>query len=193
MRLTTINGYSTFDVISALQKEIRRGNEKESMFWALELAYSDKSTFTVLINRLKIISYENIGLADTGLVCQISQGIDDIVYIRNNSTTDEWDIILADVILMLCRAKKSRIADHFKVYMKGDYWKNQKLTIPDYTFDYHTRQGKRMGRKKTTLEGFNHFIKDGEKLMNEDSTLDIYKDDAHKVWRRRVVIEDCEK
>ena len=33
----TANGYNLFDVISALQKAIRRAEEEEAMYWALEL------------------------------------------------------------------------------------------------------------------------------------------------------------
>ena len=33
----TKHGYDFYEVLSALQKEIRRGNEYEAMFWAVEL------------------------------------------------------------------------------------------------------------------------------------------------------------
>jgi len=216
----TENGYSVFDILSALQKDLRRGNEESALFWAMELAYSKtwKGNWTALVNQLKITIYENIGLADPELVRQIGQAIDDMVYIHDpkHCSRDEWDIILGHIIIMICRSPKSRVADHMKVYMK-DEWKRvrdewdivawghlcgaveDKPQIPDYAFDYHTGTGNRMGRKKSKgsvedrLRGYNHFITEGEKLVNEVADLDIYKQKAHDVWKRRAELPEVTK
>jgi len=57
----TPRGYDFYELLSALQKDIRRGNEYEAMFWAVEL-----ETFNprMLWNRLTVIASEDIGPAN---------------------------------------------------------------------------------------------------------------------------------
>ena len=57
----TVNGYYFSDVASALQKAIRRGQEKEAVFWAFEMADSKAEMY--LWRRLVTIASEDIGLA----------------------------------------------------------------------------------------------------------------------------------
>ncbi len=40
-QILTKNGYDFFEVASAFQKSIRRGMEKEAMYWAIELYESN--------------------------------------------------------------------------------------------------------------------------------------------------------
>ena len=49
--------------VSALQKCIRRGLEREAMEFAVELMHTSKSFFSMVCKRLEIISHEDI---DTG-------------------------------------------------------------------------------------------------------------------------------
>jgi len=58
----TLGGYTLGEVISALQKEIRRGNESAAMYWAIEIESVERK---YLWNRLKVIVSEDIGLAST--------------------------------------------------------------------------------------------------------------------------------
>jgi len=53
---TTVNGYAMDEVVSALQKEIRRGNEENATFWACELL--DSGAGETLWRRLKVIAAE---------------------------------------------------------------------------------------------------------------------------------------
>jgi len=186
---TKKHGFNDDEVKSALQKEIRRDNEENAMYWALELAMEGKPSFGWLRNRLKVIAYEDIGLANPFTVLQISKAVDDMdeMYQRKS---DEWMMVLSHIILLMCRSQKSRITDHFKEQMKF-YWENvsiekSDMKIPDYALDMHTTQGNKKGLYKNSLKGVNHFIKEGEFLENENLKInDIYKDEAHKVWRSK--------
>lgn len=179
------------EVKSALQKEIRRGNEEEAMYWALELACEydkkenplGKSSWTWLCNRLKIIAYEDIGIADSEKVLKVSKAVDDMGFLRDKNNR-EWEMVLAHIILLLCRSKKNRINDHFKVSMKQK-WNNEKKEIPDYAVDMHTTRGNKNGRKKHTQKGLEHFIEEGEKLENKKKLKndDFYKEKAYKIWK----------
>ena len=183
---TKKHGYNDDEVKSALQKEIRRGNEKEAMYWALEIAMEGKSSFGWLRNRLKIIAYEDIGLANPDAVLQVSKAVDDMDYLYNETKTDEWMMALSYIILLMCRSMKSRICDHFKVAMEHR-WNVEKedmvLDIPDYALDMHTTKGNKLGRTKHSNKGIQHFINIGAYLGNENPDIDdIYRELAYKVW-----------
>jgi replication-associated recombination protein RarA len=184
--------YNDDEVKSVIQKTIRRGDEEGSLFFALELAHESKPSFEWLRNRLKIIAYEDIGLANPDFVLRISKAVDDMVLLYE-SNNEEWETSLAYVILLLCRSPKSRIANHFKVYVKS-CWEDDtgrfNIDIPDYALDYHTTKGNKLGRIKHSRKGIDHFIKAGEKLINETIEIeDIYKKKAHRVWREKLPSE----
>ena len=58
MNYKTKNGYDYYEIISAFQKDIRRGKEEESLFWALELVES--GFINHLLNRIIVIVNEAI-------------------------------------------------------------------------------------------------------------------------------------
>jgi len=182
---TKKHNYADDEVISAIQKHIRRGNEKESYYFALELTEESKQGFSLLVSRLKVILYEDIGLADPELVLQVSKAIDDMTDMYNNDKGD-YQMVLAHIILLMCRSEKSRITDHFKEAIKA-LWKDGKaLEIPDFALDMHTTRGnKELGRRKHTKEGLDHFIEHGELLTNVSHIKDDYKELAHKIWRSK--------
>jgi replication-associated recombination protein RarA len=162
--------YNDDEVKSVIQKTIRRGDEEGSLFFALELAHESNPDF----------------------VLRISKAVDDMVLLYE-SNNEEWETSLAYVILLLCRSPKSRIANHFKVYVKS-CWEDDtgrfNIDIPDYALDYHTTKGNKLGRIKHSRKGIDHFIKAGEKLINETIEIeDIYKKKAHRVWREKLPSE----
>ncbi len=186
---TTKHRYNDDEIKSVIQKTVRRADEEAALFFAFEMAHEGKSSFEVLRNHLKSIAFQDIGLANPERVLQVSQAVDDmnLLYDSNN---EEWETSLAYIILLLCRSPKSRIADHFKVYIKS-CWDDEsgkfQVQIPDYALDYHTIRGNELGRTTYSENGVDHFIKAGEKLENESNEVkDIYKKKAHKVWREKI-------
>ncbi|GIT16503.1 MAG: hypothetical protein CM1200mP38_1600 [Dehalococcoidia bacterium] len=57
-KYTTTSGYKYDESISALQKMIRRGDEVEAMYWAIEL---EGKYHNDMWDRLEVISHEDIG------------------------------------------------------------------------------------------------------------------------------------
>jgi len=174
------------EIISALQKCIRRGMEEEAMYFALELGNEGKSGFGLLHSRLLVTTYEDIGLGDPSIVATVSQALTDMRAMYEKKKGD-WEMVLAYVILALCRAQKSRITDHFKLVIKHQWKKDEtQIPIPDFALDMHTSQGNLLGRTKGSLQGINHFIAEGEKLENENPEIkDIYKNKAEKIWKEK--------
>lgn len=186
----TRHGFNDDEVVSALQKQIRRGIEDDALYWAIELSNNGehKSGFSRLRNRLWVILYEDIGLGDPETVLQVSIAIRDMEKLWKNKNPG-WKTILSYIILKMCRAKKSRITDNFRTVV--DYIWNEKkpeemdIEIPDYAVDMHTSQGNLMGRTKGSLKGIEHFLKEGGKLENVNTELeDIYKKQAHHILKK---------
>jgi replication-associated recombination protein RarA len=161
----TARGYDFYELLSALQKDIRRCNEYQAMHWAIEL-----ETFNakMLWNRLRVIASEDIGIANpeaTLLIDVLERQYSDAVARKNDSSR----LFLAHAVLYLARSPKSRIVDDLLVTAYGNIkYNNEKLEIPDYALDGHTARGKKMGRGKK------FFIEESSKVNNE-TIENIYK------------------
>jgi replication-associated recombination protein RarA len=159
-QLVTNKGLDFYEVSSAFQKCVRRGLEDEAMYWAVELHESNYADY--LWKRIKVIASEDIGLAEPMLILQIQtlwenwkeQRKDDKVTQKTSHR-----LFVTHAVLLLCRARKSRLVDHFNIYHFRSHQATD-LEIPDFAFDKHTRRGKRVGR------GLDHFFEDGAKLEN---------------------------
>src|SRR5271167_4664668 len=106
--MPTQNGYDLSEVVSALQKEIRRGNEREAMFWAMELVPRYER---YLWRRLLIIVHEDIGLANLEAVRMVAEMRRHYFELRAWGKAG-W-LVLANCIPMMRRSPKSRMADPF--------------------------------------------------------------------------------
>ena len=65
----TVGGYDFYEVLSAMQKTLRRGLEKEALFWATELSLSNYAPHAW--TRFLIIASEDVGMADPYVCVQI--------------------------------------------------------------------------------------------------------------------------
>lgn len=156
--IQTSQGYDIFEVLSALQKCIRRGDEQQAVYWA---AILEPFNAKMVWNRLRVIASEDIGPANpmaTLVVDVLEKNYDDAV--RRKS--DSCRLFLVHAVLFLARSSKSRTVDDLLITVYGSIkFENLKLEIPDCALDMHTARGKMMGR------GFKHFLEEGIKLVNE--------------------------
>lgn len=159
-QVLTKGGYDAFEVMSALQKAIRRGKEEEAMYWAFEIEGTNPSW---LWKRLMIISTEDVGLADPTVCTTIKTLWDtyDKMKEKAKGKTPESHI-LGMAILTLCRASKNHEALYFPMVI--NWWRKYldwRIEIPDYALDVHTRRGKKMGR------GRNHWYSEGSRIYRK--------------------------
>lgn len=184
-QIQTKNGYRMDEVVSALQKAIRRGQEKEALFWAFELV--DSGRWSYLFHRLKIIAAEDIGLADPQaaiLVNVVAQQLHD-----SKRRADEWkrwfspDMnIVGMVVMYLCRASKNRVVDIATQVISEKRKQGWKLEVPPEAIDQHTKRGK----EKIKNEGIDpnrQFYTEGALIKNRKSIL---KDDNY--WKELMEI-----
>ena len=169
----TRNHYVLFEVVSALQKEIRRGNEEGAMYWALEFLPRYEA---YLWRRLLIIANEDIGLANPPVVQFVTSQCNCWFTMRRLNGKGECRLVLANAILAMCRSPKSRLADHFQCVVNKANSNGSKREIPDYALDKHTLRGKQMGRSTA------HFLLVGAELHPEADLDDPYLDDAWAIW-----------
>lgn len=154
----TKHGYSFYEVASAFQKSIRRCDEKQAMYWAVELYESGYQKYAW--KRMLIMSCEDVGLGDhhvNTVIFNLKQTYDFLVSLKERSLPEKLPFTQA--VLQLVHAKKSRFVDlAISVYWQENATKT--YPMPDYAFDMHTMRGKQMGR------GLEHFYAEAAKIEN---------------------------
>lgn len=118
--ITTQNGYRLDEVASSLQKAIRRGDEPEALFWALEL-YPRYHKY--MWGRLMVVSAEDIEDYEAGVIVNSYHNM----FLKTNEGAKQirHRIFITKTILYLCRAVKSRESDHFQ------HWLDKKIKTMD--------------------------------------------------------------
>jgi replication-associated recombination protein RarA len=174
--LRTPGGYLCGEVASALQKEIRRGNEREALFWATELDLAGFGNY--VWKRLRIIASEDVGIADSSVALTVRALYENWLELKKKKDENpgHYRVMLVHAVCLLARAPKSRMLDH--VLMLTYYSEREPLEIPDYALDMHTARGRSKKR------GFTHFFEEGAKLENV-GFQDSYAEEA----RRRITSE----
>jgi len=156
--VNTKHGYDHYELLSALQKCIRRGMEYEAAHFAVEL---EEFNPTMLWNRLKIIASEDIGPANPLMPLLIDYLQKQYQTEKSKLAESSYKIYLINAIVNLCRSQKSRITDDLQNIIYIERENNNIPTIPDFALDKHTARGKAMGKN------IDDFFNEGNKLTNE--------------------------
>ncbi len=179
----TRNKLPALACLSAMQKCIRRGMEREAMEFAVELIHTSKAYCTMVCNRLEVISHEDIDTeAAPWIVPFVATAARQAVelYAKKPENPGGARMAIGNAIRMMCRAPKSRIGDHFQAAVGlASLLEGYVPQIPDFAFDKHTAEGRRKGR------GVEHFREEGCKLVNPDGSVvteDEYADSAFRLW-----------
>ena len=95
---------------------------------------------------------------------------------RASSKDGSARLALANVILLMCRSPKTRIADHLQCVVNQDRLHGKRLDIPDYALDKHTARGRRLKR------GAQHWLDQGCQLNLTADVPDPYAQRAREWW-----------
>ena len=170
MQLYTQRGYDFYEVASALQKSIRRGDVRLAGYMAIELfpKYAEYCW-----KRLLTISAEDC----YGVITKEIKALYDAFHIINQGKHGEQlkgRLFISKAVILLCTCKHNRDADilsnfiHDKKYEITDEQIEQlfdeiraekNVEIPEYVYDVHTRKGKRNGKTRE------QFFKDEEEAL----------------------------
>jgi replication-associated recombination protein RarA len=173
----TRNGLSAMACVSAMQKCIRRGLEREAMQFACELMHTSKAFHSMVCNRLEVICHEDLDVIVAPWVVPFVATALAQSRERYSSKLGEARLMVGNAIRMMARAPKSRAGCHFGAAIGlRSLLEDFAPTIPDYALDQHTLKGKAMGR------GLDHFRKEGAKLIPPPIADDPYEDEAYRLW-----------
>jgi replication-associated recombination protein RarA len=178
----TKHGLPAMGCVSAMQKAIRRGLEREAMEFACELMHTNQGNHTMVCNRLEVISHEDIdSLAAPWVVPYVAAAVaqsKDRYRKGDPDNPGEARLMIGNIIRLLCRAPKSREGVHFAAAIGlRSALEDYAPTIPDWADDQHTIRGKALGR------GIDHFRKESAKLHPPPAGgKDAYEDEAYRLW-----------
>lgn len=172
--MKTKHGYTADEVISALQKSIRRGKEDDAVFFAYEMLVSGDDLSEKFWQRVRVISVEDVGLANPQLTVIVYS-----LYQNYLSLKGQGDAFLQALfaVVLLTRSGKSRYIDELYNNLKEKVEKeNYKVEIPDYALDKHTQKGEAIRR------GDLHFWETASQIKNDISTNE--KAHLHEILKR---------
>lgn len=174
--LRTQRGYDFYEVASALQKAIRRGDTRVAGYFGLELfpRYSN-----YIWKRLLTVSAEDCA----GVITQEIKALhDSFEFVNKGKKGDQLGgrVFISKAIILLCLTKHNRDADLLSNYIYDlkeglddekieqylDDVREDSMRVPEYVFDVHTKKGKIMGKTKAD------FFEDEQKaLVNVQESL----------------------
>lgn len=149
----TVNGHPLPQVVSALQKSIRRGKLDDAIYWAVDMDLSNFGAY--LWRRLRYIASEDVGLGQPGIAADVRACYEN--WLEYTKQGRDARLFTIHAVIALTLATKSRLVDWALIAHYGAH-DMKRREIPDYALDQHTAQGKRMGR------GTDHFVDEGSKL-----------------------------
>ena len=167
-KITTRNGYAGDEVISALQKSIRRGLEEQACMFAYELYVSSPQLEEKLWRRLLTISVEDIGMGNPMAAIMVNN-----LY-RMSREFDYSDgdrpIYFIHAIRYMCQSEKDRSSDLLKNICIKSFAMGKFPEVPDYALDKHTQRGQAMGR-----DSF-HFLNEASQVIPQKEVNNDYKE-----------------
>lgn len=175
-RTKTRNRLNGDEVISALQKSIRRGKERDACEFAYEMYITSPQFEEKLWRRLLAISVEDIGMGNTNAPIFIHS----LNQMRKEFQYNEADraMFFVHAIRYLCQSEKDRSSDLLKNIVIKNFAMGYVPEIPDIAFDKHTTRGKKMGR------GSEHFLNEASIVIPQKKVDNHYKEEYAELLKK---------
>jgi replication-associated recombination protein RarA len=149
-RIVSKRGYPADELISTLQKAIRRGELRLAILVARELYESSAELEAVMWSRLCVISCEDVGDGSyqepvvVNSLFEMHERLD-------RSAGDRW-LFAVHAVRYLAERLKDRTSDEWaNLALHLIETEDPPFEIPDYALDVHTRRGQEAGRD---VDGF---------------------------------------
>lgn len=171
--LRTQHDLAADEVISALQKEIRRGHTENAAFLAYEMLTTSEELEAKLWQRLQVISVEDVGYGQVDAPILIRA----LFEMHANFPRSQGDRFLfaLHAVRYLCGCTKDRSSDELLNWVKyAIETEGQRPVVPEYALDMHTEAGRRLGRGKR------HFLEEGARVSPELA-------DREQIYRQRLL------
>lgn len=166
-QVKTIHGLAADEVISALQKEIRRGNAENACLLAYELVATSEDLERKLWDRLCVISVEDVGFGEPAAPVLI-EALERMTH-RYRYGEGDRALFAIHATRYLAARQKDRSSDEMLNWIKRAMEdEGLRPAIPDYALDMHTARGQAMGR------GVRHFLEEGARVAPELANRDAH-------------------
>jgi len=170
-RTTTEHGFPADEVISALQKSIRRGMVENALLLGWEMYLTSGEMEEMLWSRLCVIAVEDVGYGNldapvlTETLYQQHQ--------RYPRPQHDRFLFAAHAIRVLASGQKDRTTDDMVNWAKHSVAFGERTAeIPDFALDMHTRRGAEMGRD------YRWFIEEASKVSPQIEG----RDETYRNW-----------
>lgn len=175
-RSKTRNGLPGDEVISALQKSIRRGNERAACEFAYEMYITSPAWEEKLWRRLLAISVEDIGMGNPEAAVIVNA----LNQMRQTFQYNESDraMFFFHAIRYLCESEKDRSTDFLKNLVIKNFAMGYVPEIPDYALDKHTVRGQQMGRDSE------HFFNVACRVTPQAEVTNTYREEYGELLKR---------
>jgi replication-associated recombination protein RarA len=174
----TKSGLNAMTCVSAMQKAIRRGLEREAMEFACELLHTSKAFHSMVCNRLEVICHEDLDALAAPHVFPFVAASLAASRDRYSKSIGEARLMIGNCVRIMCRSPKSRAGCHFAAAIGlRSMLEGFAPTIPDWANDQHTLEGRKMGR------GLEHFRREGARLIPPPTGDDPFEDEAYRLWQ----------
>jgi len=158
--IKTENGFAADEVISALQKSLRRGLVENALLLGWEMYLTSREMEEMLWSRLGVISVEDVGFGNLNAPVLVET----LYQMHKRYTYPQHDRFLfaAHAIRVMGSGDKDRTTDDMVNWAKQSVALREKLPeIPDVALDMHTRRGQEMGRD------YLFFMREASKVVPE--------------------------
>ena len=172
-KIVTKNGYAGDEVISALQKSIRRAKEEDACMFAYEMYISSPQLLEKMWRRLLTISVEDIVMGDPMAEVLVNNLYHMSKYFEY--ADGDHPLYFIHAIRYLCSCQKDRSSDLLKNICIKSFAMGKFPEIPDVALDKHTVRGKAMGR-----DSF-HFLHEASKVIPQMEVDNDYKERYAKI------------
>jgi len=170
--VTTVGGLAADEVISTLQKSIRRGDVRNAVLCAAEMSATSDDLDRYLWDRLHVIAVEDIGFGLPAVIATIVAL--DTARRRFEPGSHDRLLFAAHAVRLLAGSDKDRSNDELVNVLRLDIAAGAVPEIPDHALDMHTRRGREMGRDLA------HFLTDGAQVVPEYAGRD-------RQWRAQLL------
>ena len=165
-RTTTEHGLAADEVISALQKCIRRGMTDNALLLGWEMYVTSPEMEAMLWSRLCVISVEDVGLGNA----QAPVLVETLFQMHQRYPRPEHDrfMFAAHAIRVMAGGPKDRTTDEMASWAKQTIRLGERLPeIPDFALDMHTGRGQQMGRD------YRWFVNEASRVIPELPDKDL--------------------
>ena len=134
--IVTPSGHPGDEVISALQKFIRRGETELAVRAAYELYLTGEELTAYLWRRLLVISAEDVGLGEP-----MAPVVVDALHRSSRELSrdsSDYQLLFVHAVRYLCACRKERGSSVLASVVKRRIRRGDPFPLPDYVYDMHT-------------------------------------------------------